>query len=276
VVYFGSSDRHVYALNTKTGNLIWKFKTQGKIHSSPAVQNDVLVIGSWDSNVYCLNTTNGKLNWKFETGKDTAQYVWLGVQGSPTIDKNRVFIGSRDAKMYSLDLSTGKTIWTKDDFDRSWMPSSIAQDDQNIYTGSSDSFSFFSMNKETGNINYKTKTNAYTFSSPAIDQEMAYIGAANGRMFGIELSSGKIQWEYKTLGKKSDTVKMFDDQGQLNTPRLQELTKGIRDMPALSDLFQNGFVGAGAILSSPARWNNLLVFGASDGYIYALKNVEIE
>ena len=46
IVYFGSSDHHVYALDIEKGTLVWKYKTEDRIHSSPAIQNDVLVIGN--------------------------------------------------------------------------------------------------------------------------------------------------------------------------------------------------------------------------------------
>lgn len=270
LVCFGSSDQHVYALDLKNGNLKWKYKTSGRIHSSPASSNKHIVVGSWDSNVYCLKLESGKEKWVFETGKDTAQYIWLGVQASPTISGSTVYIGSRDARYYALDLYSGDTIWTKNEFDMSWMPSSSAADDNALYTGSSDSFAFFSIDKKTGDINYKTMTNAYTFSSPVIDDEMAYIGAANGLFYGIELKSGKVKWTYRTQGIASDTIKMFKSDGTMNAMRMQELFKGITNMPQLSALYSAGFSGSGAILSSPTISGGNVYFGSSDGFVYAL------
>ena len=60
-----------------------------------------------------------------------------------------------------------------------------------IYTGSSDGFSFYGIDKLSGKIDYKIKTNSYTFSSPAINK-MAYIGSANGRLYGIDLDQKKV------------------------------------------------------------------------------------
>jgi len=45
-VYFGSSDGNLYALNATTGSLKWKFKTNGLIHTSPALYNNTVYIGS--------------------------------------------------------------------------------------------------------------------------------------------------------------------------------------------------------------------------------------
>lgn len=272
IVFFGSSDTKVYALNIETGTKKWSYKTGGSIHSSPAISKNSLVIGSWDGKVYSLDVNTGKELWSYQTEKDIEQYIWLGIQASPSIQNNTVYIGSRDAKMYAFDLISGDTIWTKDKFDKSWMPSSVAIGKESIYTGSSDSFKFFSLDKKTGKIKYATNTNAYTFSTPAIDNEMGYIGVTNGRMLGIDLEFGEIKWEFKTVGAKTDTVKLFDTLGKMDIPRYKELTKGIKNMTALSKVYDNAFISAGAILSSPAVSDQVIYFGASDGFIYAISD----
>ena len=270
VVYFGSSDFNIYALDIATGNKIWNYRTEGSIHSSPAISENSLVVGSWDSNVYCIDITTGKEKWTFATGKDIEGYIWLGVQASPSIDNGTVYIGSRDAKYYALNIKTGDTLWSKDEFDKSWMPSSAAIGKDNIYTGSSDSFSFFSISKKTGHINYATKTNAYAFSSPAIDDDMGYIGSANGRLFGIGLNEGDIKWEFKTIGCETDTIKLFNTKGEMDLENSKALTVGINDMPSLNKVFEDALISAGAIFSSPVISDQIIYFGSSDGYIYAI------
>ena len=46
VIYFGSHDNNVYALNASTGALLWSFTTGGPVDSSPAVVNGVVYVGS--------------------------------------------------------------------------------------------------------------------------------------------------------------------------------------------------------------------------------------
>lgn len=272
LVYFGSSDAKVYALDMNTGKEVWSYKTGGSVHSSPAISGNALVVGSWDSNVYCLDVGTGEEKWKFSTGKDTTRYIWLGVQASPSIKDGMVYIGSRDAKFYALDLEKGEPEWVQDDFERSWMPSSASIGEQHIYTGSSDAFNFYSMEKETGKINYTTNTKSYTFSSPATDGKMAYIGAANGRLYGIELESGNIKWEFETSGVKNDSIRMYDARGKLDKERYKALIKDIENMPALSAFMEKAFAGAGAILSSPLISDQVIYFGSSDGSIYAVSD----
>ena len=270
LVYFGSSDSNVYALNIESGEQEWSYKTGGSIHTSPAIYENSLVIGSWDSKIYCIDAINGKENWSYSTGMDTTNYIWFGVQASPSIDNGIAYIGSRDSKFYALSIETGDTLWVNNNFNMSWMPSSASIGKENLYTGSSDSFSFFSISKNDGKINYATKTNAYSFSSPAIDEEMAYIGSANGRLYGIELVKGEIMWEFQTIGCKNDTINVFDLEGRMNVEKIKKLMADIQDMPTLSSLYKDIFINIGAILSSPIISNQVIYFGSSDGFVYAI------
>ena len=51
VVYVGSNDFKVYALNAATGAKLWSYTTGGLVYSSPAVANGVVYVGSDDGNV---------------------------------------------------------------------------------------------------------------------------------------------------------------------------------------------------------------------------------
>ena len=48
VVYVGSYNDKVYALNATTGHLLWSYETGGPVVSSPAVKNGVVYVGSED------------------------------------------------------------------------------------------------------------------------------------------------------------------------------------------------------------------------------------
>ncbi|MDT9191305.1 MAG: PQQ-binding-like beta-propeller repeat protein, partial [Limnospira sp. PMC 894.15] len=52
VVYFGSYDNHLYAVDANTGQERWKFKTESVIFSSPAVSGGVVYFGSLDNHLY--------------------------------------------------------------------------------------------------------------------------------------------------------------------------------------------------------------------------------
>ena len=56
-IYFGSDDKHVHAIDIKTGNKKWEFKTNGIINSSPALdKTGIIYIGSRDKVLYAIKT----------------------------------------------------------------------------------------------------------------------------------------------------------------------------------------------------------------------------
>jgi outer membrane protein assembly factor BamB len=59
VVYVGSEDNNVYALNAKTGAKLWSYSTGSFVESSPAVANGVVYVGSDDGKVYAFGLKQG-------------------------------------------------------------------------------------------------------------------------------------------------------------------------------------------------------------------------
>src|SRR3954462_12633255 len=52
----------------KLNGLKWTFHTKGEVISSPAVVGGVVYVGSTDGNLYAIDEQNGTERWKFPTG----------------------------------------------------------------------------------------------------------------------------------------------------------------------------------------------------------------
>jgi len=72
VVYVGSNDGRLYAIDEATGSLKWKLATGARVSSSPAVADGVVFFGSYDGNFYALDAATGKVMWKFKNGASVA------------------------------------------------------------------------------------------------------------------------------------------------------------------------------------------------------------
>ena len=59
VMYFGSCDGYVFALNALNGNMIWAFRTGIFVFTSPAIANGIVYVGSYDGYLYALGSLNG-------------------------------------------------------------------------------------------------------------------------------------------------------------------------------------------------------------------------
>src|SRR6185437_3179020 len=67
ILYVGSNDHNLYALDANSGTVKWKFKTGGRVSSSPAVSDGIVYFGSYDGYFYAVDL-GGNLKWKFQTG----------------------------------------------------------------------------------------------------------------------------------------------------------------------------------------------------------------
>ena len=54
--------------STPNGQLKWSYATEGAVFSRIAVANGIVYVGSWDGNVYALNARTGEVVWRYTTG----------------------------------------------------------------------------------------------------------------------------------------------------------------------------------------------------------------
>jgi eukaryotic-like serine/threonine-protein kinase len=106
VLYIGSSDFCVYAINAETGSEIAKFKTGDKVWGTPAVDpvTNTLFIGSYDKKLYALDLTNLNEKWSVTTEGS--------IVCTPLVDNGTLYFGSFDRNIYALDAATGTQKWT--------------------------------------------------------------------------------------------------------------------------------------------------------------------
>ncbi len=54
ILYCGSVDNRLFALNTNYGSIIWSYQTDGFLFSSPTIANGKVYIASYDGNIYAI------------------------------------------------------------------------------------------------------------------------------------------------------------------------------------------------------------------------------
>jgi outer membrane protein assembly factor BamB len=129
IVYVGSCNGMMYALNAASGTQVWNYTCGGQVWSSPAVANGIVYVGSTNGNVYALNVATGALVWKYTTGRAVAF-------SSPAIASGVVYVGSEDDNVYALNIATGALVWKYTTGNGVW--SSPAVVNGVVYVGSED------------------------------------------------------------------------------------------------------------------------------------------
>jgi eukaryotic-like serine/threonine-protein kinase len=265
VVYFGSGDGNVYALEAASGKLKWKFGTGDVVHASPAVVNGTVFIGSWDSYFYALDAATGQQKWRFKTGEDPDTHNQVGIQSSAAVADGVVFFGCRDSNFYALDAKTGEKKWAINN-KGSWVVGSPAVHDGKVYFSTSDSGLFYGVDAKSGAILFSLNSKKWPmFSSPAIAGNMGYIGIESGKLMAVNLQAHEIAWTFETEDSKKYGPALTKADGSPNY-------EGVffdffyDDMVIGSDKF----LKVGSILSSPVVVDNVIYVGSTDGNLYAL------
>jgi len=264
-VYFGSGDGNLYALDSRTGDLRWKFKTGDVVHASPALADGVLFFGSWDSYFYAVDATTGKEKWRFHAGDDPLIHNQVGFQSSPAVANGVVYTGCRDANLYALDATNGKEKW-RFNTELSWVITSPAVVDGKVFFATSDSSLYHVVDANSGKGVVRQQGKAYMFSSPAIVGDVAFIGVLNGTLEARDTKTGDLLWDFQVDASKRNNGWVLTAERKFNDPFLYY--SSWREAPIVANAKQ---MRIGGIFSSPLVVNGVVYFGSADGSLYALE-----
>lgn len=261
VLYFGSGDSYIYAVDAYSGKLKWKYKTGNVVHARPALYNSQLFIGSFDGYVYALDATKGSLIWKFKSVGH--QYFPKGeMQGNPIVFDDRVYIGSRDYNLYALNAKQGYGLWNRQ-FAKGWAMGTPVVKDSVLYVGTSDDMVLLALDPYTGRTKWQAEVKFNVFGAPTISDDTVFIGTLMGKLFGIDRNTGAINWVYETDAYKRNKSKYFTETDVYRSDIQQIIRKGEDFITMYYDL--------GAFFSTPVIAGDKLIISSTDGAIYCFK-----
>ncbi len=264
VLYIGSGDHNVYAIDAATGALRWKFTTGNVVHASPAVAGGIVYVGSWDRYFYALDARTGALKWKFATGDDRITYNQVGIAGSAAVDRGMVFFGCRDSTFYALDARNGRLVWKHDEHG-SWVIGSAAVDADTVYYTTSDERRFWALNERDGSERFSISYGAFAFSSPSLASRVAYFGTFDGRLYAVDTQSRRVTDTFLTDSARQNLPAHLDKSGNLDIA------------PFYSDSTLDGIIvgldriySLGSIAGTPSIAGGVLYVGSTEGILYAI------
>lgn len=239
-VVYANTSGIVYALDAATGNEIWKYKTGGKVFSTPAVYGSgdaaSVIIGSCDTYIYSLRIKDGKVNWKYKCGKS--------VLGSPTVFGGKVYIGASDHTFRALNAKTGKLVWENKDV-KGFIEAKPYVDKEQVVIGDWAN-RLYSFNPANGKLQWEWKVKGSRMLSPAavwpIKANGNIIFATPERVtYGLDAKTGKQLWRIRG-GRESvglspdgqhyyvkvmkDSVYAYTTQMVAVAPQMQKMTMG--------------------------------------------------
>ncbi|MEO6568573.1 MAG: PQQ-binding-like beta-propeller repeat protein [Opitutaceae bacterium] len=94
LVLIGSRDKHLHAIDRKTGMGVWKFATNGRVEGSPIVFSDGVVFGSTDGRLYAASLEAGAEIWRLDLGES--------VVASPAFGGNQIVVGGEKGTVFAI------------------------------------------------------------------------------------------------------------------------------------------------------------------------------
>lgn len=306
VVYVGSWDSMLYALDASTGHPKWNTpaRTGGRIYSSPAVVNGIVYVGSDDHLLYAFDASTGHPKW--DKPAMTHGPIW----SSPVVSRGVIYVGSQDGNLYAFDALTGqlKSGWPA--FVGDFIDSSPAVNKGIVYVGSNDG-NLYAFDALTGQRKqgWPAHTQDVINSSPAVSEDGVYVGSHDGYLYAFDALTGqqKQGWPVHTGAIHDSSPAVADGIVYIGSFKNQKLyafdaITGHPKWPApastngpvySSPTVANGMVYIGSlntglyafdaltgqqlqhvlttkkIVGSPAVANGMVYVGSSDGFLYA-------
>lgn len=292
MVYFGSADSKLYALDAITGEKRWEFQTGSFVLSSPAVVDETVYFGSNDGTFYALDAVTGHKIWTYQT-----RYA---IRSSPTVANGMVYFGGDDSNLYALDSKTGNLLWKFNA--KNYIEASPVVSSGIIYFGSNDGFCY-AINASDGRFRLSFKMYQAVLSPPATCDGIAYL-TNKGSLFAIDGSARNWPWEHDLrpwwlqfwafhLAPNPPPISGYVWQVRLVTDPYASNPKGVKvsnNAPIVAEdtIYATGdnllysiakdtkefrwvFEAGEKIESSPALANNVLYFGCNDRRLYAVE-----
>jgi outer membrane protein assembly factor BamB len=207
VLYIGSSDQKLYALNISDNDalsdgdrLLWSYSTGGKIWSTPVVYNGTVYIGSFDHKLYALNASTGLPKEGFTTFEAEGAIV-----STPIIYNDTLYFGSLDQRFYAIDATTGalKEGFTPFKADN-WFWGKAVEYNGSIIAASLGG-TIYALDAESGSKLWEsTEKIGAVRGTPALVNNLVIVGTDEGNNTGevycFNADNGEKVWEYPSEG----------------------------------------------------------------------------
>jgi eukaryotic-like serine/threonine-protein kinase len=254
VLFVGSYDNNLYALDADTGQFIWKYPTDGGIVSKPAVYENCVYFGSEDRRLHVISARHGKITWSY--------YTEGPVRSSPHIAEGHVFIGSDDGRLHAVNTMSGRRAWTLDTGAPIRSTPTVSHD--LVYSGTESGELYCVDFRST--IKWRFKAKRAITSSPVISQGIVYFGSIDSTLYALDAKTGWVIWRFR-LGKPSiSTPCVVDD--LIFTGAADGVIYCI-DSKTSKEVWR--FNTEHQVTGSPILHNDALYCGSVDGYLYCLE-----
>jgi outer membrane protein assembly factor BamB len=191
--YIGDRAGEVVALDVRTGEEEWSFRTEGRVETTPAVADGVVVVIAENhetgaATAYGLDAEDGEERWPF-----SPPTVAIGAS-SPAIDGGTAFFSLGTPAVHARDLTEGTERWSETIPVRSSAGNVPVVADGSLFA--IDLADLYRLDPATGEERWVFRLPGLLVqTSPVVTETAAVFGDGEGLAAAIDLSSGLLVWK---------------------------------------------------------------------------------
>lgn len=184
-------------VETSTKEVLWSYKTNGAILSSPAIYKNDIIFGNNDKSIYSIDLNTKEEKWKLEI--DSA------INSALAIDGDNVLFSSQST-CYLVDAKTGKLVWKYESKDTGLIDSYDLKSSspilyKDLVLFQTKNGTLYGLNKVDGRVTweYKAEGSGEVRTTPSIQNNILCFGDVVGNVYAMDLDTQKTLWS-KSIG----------------------------------------------------------------------------
>ncbi len=187
VVYVGSDDEHLHAIDLKTGASKWKYNAGEFLQAPPAVYEGFVLVGDDLGIMHAVHTDTGKRAWTFATNSQ--------ITSSVNYAQGKIVFGSYDGFIYCLNPRTGQLIWKKETQGRVHGTPAVTPKGQVIAAGCDEFLHVLDL--ANGRSVREVSMNSVSGASACIVGPRAYVGTYGNQVRAVDWTTGQTVWTFE-------------------------------------------------------------------------------
>jgi outer membrane protein assembly factor BamB len=198
LLYVGTDDGHLVALDPMDGGEKWRYATRGPILEPPVLSGDLVILSNEADQVYALDQASGKFRWVYKS--ETPEEFTLRGHAGVAVDGDLVFTGFANGTLVALRQATGSVAWLtslKGDRDRFVDADATPVVVGEMVYAASSTGGAYGVDRTSGLIRWRLPVTGS--GGLASDGTSLYLAAAEQGVFALDLS-GNILWRQGTRG----------------------------------------------------------------------------
>lgn len=192
VLYFGSGDGQLYAVQPENGTVLWTYPLKAEGIAEPLVKNGTLYVLGGNNVAHALNAKTGKLLWIYNRREASNISVRGGSQ--PALAGDLVLIGFSDGSLVALSKSSGSIAWeavlNRNKRFRDVDATPVVDGDM-VFASSYDG-SLNALSRTDGKILWTIEEGG--FDEVLISGTTLFFSTTTGKTMAIDKASGKVLW----------------------------------------------------------------------------------